>query len=148
MLSSPDVLLGRMSAHRAAVLARLGASTVASTSAVSGTRAVKGLSATYSGMGAVSVTMGSWPPLLLVDPAAGDGNYTQHLPDGMGRTPALALVETFGWHALLGEPDSYTFSWLSRHFEAHVAAGRATLTPHGITPLPSAVVAPLYTLDA
>ena len=70
MLSSPDVLLGRMSAHRAAVLARLGASTVASTSAVSGTRAVKGLSATYSGMGAVSVTMGAWPPLLLVDPAA------------------------------------------------------------------------------
>jgi hypothetical protein len=150
VLSSPDVLLGRMSAHRAAVLAHLGASAsaVAGTNAVSGTGAVEGLSATYSGTSAVSGAMGAWPPLLLVDPAAGEGNYTQHLPDGMGRTPALALVETYGWHALLGEPDRYTFSWLSRHFEVHVAAGRATLTPHSVTPLPSAVVAPLYTLDA
>jgi hypothetical protein len=148
VLSSPDVLLGRMSAHRAAVLARLGASAIAGTGAVSGTGAVEGLNSTYSGASAVSGAMGAWPPLMLVDPAAGEGNYTQHLPDGMGRTPALALVETYGWHALLGEPDRYTFSWLSRHFEAHVAAGRATLTPHGVTPLPSAVVAPLYTLDA
>ena len=32
------------------------------------------------------------PRPFLVDPAAGEGNYTEHLPDGMGRLPALSLV--------------------------------------------------------
>ena len=38
-------------------------------------------------------------PLHLLDPAAGEGNYAEHLPDGMGRATALALVAA-GWPTL------------------------------------------------
>jgi len=118
VLSSPDIVLSRMTAHEAAVRAQLGS------------------------------RAGAWPPLLLLDPAAGEGNYTHHLPDGMGRAPALTLVGSYGWHALLAEPDSYTFSWLARHFSSYVAQGRVTLRQQGLTHLPTATIAPLYTLDA
>ena len=35
-------------------------------------------------------------PLQLLDPAAGEGAYTEHLPDGMGQAPALTLVDRYG----------------------------------------------------
>ena len=71
MLSSPDVALGRMTAHRDAAI-RLATPADAAT-----LRAA---------------------PLHLLDPAAGEGNYAEHLPDGMGRATALALVAA-GWPA-------------------------------------------------
>ena len=69
MLSSPDVALGRLTAHRDAAI-RLATPADAAT-----LRAA---------------------PLHLLDPAAGEGNYAEHLPDGMGRATALALVAA-GW---------------------------------------------------
>ena len=66
VLSSLDVLLSRLTAHRAAVVA-----SSPSASVPSATR---------------------WPPLFLLDPTAGEANYTQHLPDGLGALPALALI--------------------------------------------------------
>ena len=126
VLSSPDVLLGRMSAHLKAV--RQAAP-----------------SAGAAGGGAPPT---SWPRLRVVDPAAGDGNYTQHLPDGMGRVPPLALVARHDWDALLGEPHAETFRWLRRHFGAHEAAGRVALVPYGVTPAAARTVEPLFSLDA
>ena len=120
VLSSPDILLARLSAHRAATLA---AATPESATA-------------------------RWPPLMVLDPAAGEANYTQHLPDGMGRMPPWQLVEHLGWHALLGEPTPETFQWLERNFGRHVAAGRVTLMRDGVTHGAAPVVAPLYWLDA
>ena len=55
-------------------------------------------------------------PLFLLDPAAGEGNYTQHLPDGMGKLPTLQLVRTWAWHALLAEPATPTFEKLASNF--------------------------------
>ena len=131
VLSSPDILLARLSAHRAAVLARLTATDTAAAATTT-----------------TSAAPPRWPPLFLVDPAAGEGNYTQHLPDGMGRMPALALVGRHGWHASLGEPDAPTFAWLRTHFGPYVAEGRVRLSADGVTHLPGATVAPLYSLEA
>ena len=55
--------------------------------------------------------------LKLLDPAAGEGAYTEHLPDGM-RVPALELVHR-GWHAALMEPLPPTFSWLQKNFRTY-----------------------------
>lgn len=126
VLSSPDVLLSRMSAHRNAASALLQRSTAA-------------VSSSNTPLG---------PPPLLLDPAAGEGNYTQHLPDGMGRMPALALVAEHGWHAVLGEPEPETHSWLRRNFEPHMTAGRVTLLTDGVTHEQRPTVTPLHFLDA
>lgn len=106
VLSSPDMLLRRLSAHRTAATA---AATLAD-----------------------SATLRAAPSFLLVDPAAGDGNYTQHLPDGMGRLPSLAVVGSLGWDALLTEPVPSTFKWLERNFAAHAASGRVSLRRVGV----------------
>jgi hypothetical protein len=52
------------------------------------------------------------PNLAMLDPAAGDGNYTEHLPDGLGEVPALALVSKLGWEAVLLEPLPPAYAWL------------------------------------
>ena len=75
---------------------------------------------------------GPLPPLYLFDTAAGEGNYTQHLPDAMGRLPALQLVERYGWHGLLLEPAPPTFRWLQHNFRA-APPGAATLRQVGVT---------------
>ena len=111
VLSSPDVLLSRLSSHRDA-------------------------------------SNGKWPPLLLLDPAAGEGNYTQHLPDGMGRVPPWQLVSQYGWNAVLGEPIPETHKWLKRHFARFVQSGRATLLTDGVTPQSQPTVATMFWLDA
>ena len=43
-------------------------------------------------------------------PFAGEANYTQHLPDGLGRVPPWELVEHLGWHAYLAEPLPATYA--------------------------------------
>mmetsp|Transcript_42332 Transcript_42332/g.123962 ORF Transcript_42332/g.123962 Transcript_42332/m.123962 type:complete len:428 (+) Transcript_42332:775-2058(+) len=97
VLSSPDVLLGRLSSHLASARA-------------------------------LSPSLAAAPPLLVVDPAAGEGNYTQHLPDGMGRSPTLQLVQRHAWQAALAEPAPPTFGWLRSNFES---AGDGAL-PRGV----------------
>ena len=129
MLSSPDVVLSRLTAHRSAALRAA--------------RAIGG-----SSTGASPADAPRWPPLLLLDPSAGEGNYTQHLPDAMGRMPALRLVEMLGWHAVLAEPNPDTYRWLSRHFRPHVAAGRVRLLSEGLTAQAAATNATLYSLRA
>jgi hypothetical protein len=114
VLSSPDVLLSRLSALRAAT----------------------------------TQPSDGWAPLLVFDPAAGEGNYTQHLPDGMGRMPPWQLVAQHGWHVALAEPYPPTYSWLARTFAPYVASGRATLLRSGVTHGAAPVVATLYSLDA
>ena len=49
----------------------------------------------------------------LLDPAAGDGEYSGHLPDGLGRLPALRCVKELGWHAAFAEPDPAAFASLA-----------------------------------
>ena len=120
VLSSPDVALGRLTAHRDAAI-RLATPADAAT-----LRAA---------------------PLHLVDPAAGEGNYSEHLPDGMGRATALALVAA-GWRALLAEPVPSTFKWLRRHFAAHEAAGRVMLREVGVTPAKAAAEVTMHSLAA
>lgn len=120
VLSSPDVALGRLTAHRDAAI-RLATPADAAT-----LRAA---------------------PLHLVDPAAGEGNYSEHLPDGMGRATALALVAA-GWRALLAEPVPSTFKWLRRNFAAHEAAGRVMLRQVGLTPAKAAAEVTIHSLAA
>lgn len=86
VLSSPDVLLSRLSAHRAD-------------------------------------TAPEQPPPLLLDPAAGEANYTGHLPDGMGAMPVLRLVSEWGWNARLSEPVPPTYAWLQANLATVGARG-------------------------
>ena len=58
------------------------------------------LSSFLSASRQLSPRLAALPPLLVLDPAAGEGNYTQHLPDGMGRMPTVQLVGQYGWHAV------------------------------------------------
>ena len=147
VLSSPDMLLSRLSAHRkAARELRRQQQQGASSRAGGGTASATSTSSAAAATDSTSAS--SWPPLLLVDPAAGEGNYTQHLPDGMGRMPALALVAEHGWHALLGEPEPETHGWLRRNFAPHLASGRVTLVSDGVTAEPNAIVQPLFSIDA
>ena len=103
VLSSPDILLTRLTAARTSALAAL-----ASTGAA------------------------PWADLVVLDPTAGEGNYTQHLPDGMGRTPPWVLVSKHGWRAVLAEPIPSAYTWLAANFEPYVRSGRAVLLADGV----------------
>ena len=92
VLSSPEVLLRRMSAFLAAARP-------------------------------LSAAVAAAPPLQLLDGMAGEGNYTQHLPDGMGRTPALVLWQQ-GWSVALSEPAPPTFAHLRANFVGGDGQGR------------------------
>ena len=100
VLSSPEVLLARMSAALAAARRH-------------------------------SAEVRAAPPLLLLDPAAGDGEYSGHLPDGLGRLPALRCVKELGWHAALAEPDPAAFVSLAAN-AATAAPGAVTLRKYGL----------------
>lgn len=100
VLSSPEVLLARMSAALAAARRH-------------------------------SAEVRAAPPLLLLDPAAGDGEYSGHLPDGLGRLPALRCVKELGWHAALAEPDPAAFASLAAN-AATAAPGAVTLRKYGL----------------
>lgn len=87
-------------------------------------------------------------PLLVVDPFAGEANYTQHLPDGLGRVPALRLASKFGWRAALAEPNPSTFAALRANFAAaHIDATRFTLQSLAVSPNHTAARATMYALE-
>ena len=126
VLSSPDVLLSRLSAHRAATLELLGAA--APPPSHSPAHPTPERSTPLSPSSALPPPR-AWPPLLLLDPAAGEGNYTQHLPDGMGRMPALELVSNHGWSAVRLAPSSNRRPALSPYVCARAARLRCYWWP-------------------
>ena len=122
VLSSPEVLLRRMSAFLAAARP-------------------------------LSAAVAAAPPLQLLDGMAGEGNYTQHLPDGMGRTPALVLWQQ-GWSVALSEPAPPTFAHLRANFVGgdgqgrHRAGAGAVLQQVGVTAASQLQLAQIWVLQA
>ena len=114
VLSSPDVLLSRLSAHR-------------------------------------EDAAPEQPPPLLLDPAAGEANYTGHLPDGMGAMPVLRLVSEWGWQARLSEPVPQTYAWLQANLVTAGARGappRVRLAPTGVTAEATPLQTTMWALSA
>lgn len=123
VLSSPEVVLRRMSAFLAAARS-------------------------------LSAAVAAAPSLQLLDAAAGEGNYTQHLPDGMGRTPALVLWQQ-GWSVALSEPAPPTFAQLRANFALSGGDGRnggagagAMLQQVGVTAASDVQLARIWVLQA
>ena len=81
-----------------------------------------------------------------MDPAAGEANYTYHLPDGMGRAPAYELWRGHGWHVALSEPAPPTFRQLEANFGGQSEG--AVLLRLGVTAAGEAQQATMHVLEA